>query len=167
MHRAVPVGLILASLLLATPQLAAADGPTNGNVIVPGDHLMPGEQFRITGFNMDPGVALSLRLVSPARSDDLGGTTVAPDGTIDATGVVPSGFPFGYAELQAVSSADGAWSTTVLIGPRAEGPGGTNAAPDDGGRGIALLVLGIGLLIVMFAGASYVRGRSPRSPTRP
>jgi hypothetical protein len=145
-------------LLLGWPGGVAADGPNNGNIIVPVDHLMPGEQFRITGFGIDPGIALSLTLASGQRADTIGTVTVARDGTIETTGVVAGDFPLGYAELRAASAADGTWTTAVLVGPRAEGPGNGNAAAVPG-EAVALLVLAVGILIFVLAAASYVRGR--------
>jgi hypothetical protein len=148
-----------AAALVAGPVPVTADGPNNGNLLVPVDHVLPGEQFRITGFDIDPGITLTVRLISGARSAPLGTITVAPDGTVESTGVVPADFPLGYAELHAASTGEGTWSTAVLVGPRAEGPNAADAGPDDPGQAIALALFALGLAIFAVASFVYLRGR--------
>jgi hypothetical protein len=159
------VAIVCAAIaLFGGPAVVAADGPNNGNLLVPVDHVMPGEQFRITGFDIDPGITLTLSLIAGARSAELGQIKVALDGTVESTAVVPADFPLGYAELHAASDGEGTWSTAVLIGPRAEGPRGVNTVADDPSRTIALIVAALGLVIFVGAGLLYLRSGRRGTP---
>ena len=85
--------------------------------------------------------------------------TVAQDGTIATLALVHVTFPIGYANLAATTPNGGSWSTSVLIGERAEGPGAqpvvSNGSVDD--LVAALAVLAVGLVIFVVAGARYLR----------
>lgn len=119
---------------------------------------MPGETAPLTGADLDEGPVV-MRLEQAAGSAVVGEGVVAADGTLEATIDVPPGFPLGYATL-AVQGDGEAWSTIVLIGPRAEGP-----QPDGAGEGttplnpqvIALVVLAVGIVIFAVAGLRYLR----------
>jgi hypothetical protein len=124
--RPLPLALIAAAaaaLAIALgPGTVLADNPGVGQVLVPADHVMPGETFPVTGYDLDEGISLTLVLTSGATSVDLGSGQVAPDGTLRAIVSLPVSFPNGYAELTATSTDGGRWSTYVLVGQRAEGP---------------------------------------------
>ncbi len=159
----------LAALALAGAAAgnALADEPNSGHLIVPVDHVLPGETFRITGFEIDAGIDLSLQLTSGGTTVELGSAHVALDGTVEASGGVPANFPLGYAELHAVSQADGTWTAVVLIGERAEGP---QAIYPDGPfidvQLMAVLMIGVGLVVFVGASSRYLRGRQ-RETSRP
>jgi hypothetical protein len=150
------VSLATAFLFMLAP-VALADEPTNGRVLVQADHVMPGESAPLAGADLDEG-PIVLVLKVPSRAEHVGEGVVAPDGSLQATLAVPADFPVGHATLEVVGAA-GTWSTTVLIGPRAEGPGGeTGRSPgpiDE--RAIALGVMAIGGLIFVVALARYRR----------
>lgn len=156
------MALVLAATL-AVPEAASADGTGRGRLFVPGDHFDPGATLSISGTELDPGAELVLRLVSGSTTVEVGRATVGDDRTMAATAAVPAGFPAGYAELTATDAAGTSWSTFILIGDRAEGPGATPSGgitPDQ--QTIAFLVLGLGLVVFVMAGVLYVRGRSTK-----
>ena len=152
--RPVALSVTLATwLLLMLAPVALAGEPTNGRVIVQADHVMPGATAPLTGADLDEGpVVLVLKV--PSRAAHVGEGVVAPDGTLQATLAVPPDFPAGHATLEVVGEA-GTWSTNVLIGPRAEGPGSGTGPFDE--RLIALGVMAIGGLIFVVALARYLR----------
>jgi len=142
---------------------ALAGEPTNARVIVQADHVMPGESAPVMGADLDEGpVVLVLKVAS--RAAHVGEGVVAPDGTLQATIAVPPDFPPGHATLEVVGAA-GTWSTSVLVGPRAEGPGSGIEPFDE--RVVALAALVIGSLIFVAALAWYRRrDRRVSSDTR-
>jgi hypothetical protein len=123
---------------------------------VPGDHFDPGESMAVSGTEFDPGVELVLRLVNGSTTAELGRATVADDRTFAATSTVPTTFPTGYAELTATDPGGTTWSTYVLIGDRAEGPGAA-AEPPDVANILALGLFAVGALLFAIAGYRYVR----------
>jgi hypothetical protein len=151
--------LLAIATAAATPALA--DGPSNGQLIVPGDHINPGQPFSITGYDIDPLIELKLTIVSGGRTADLGTVTSDGAGNVTASVVLPSDFPTGYANVTATSVADGQWTTAVLVGERAEGPNGATGAPlDDRAFGLALAA--IGTVLFLIAAVWYVRSRPKR-----
>jgi hypothetical protein len=101
-----------------------------------------------------------LNLPSPAakRTSALGTVVVGVDGTMNATAVMPADFPDGYANVTATSRADGQWLTAVLVGERPEGSGAQEPVAEDPRlRTVALLVLAVGVVIFLAAGARYLR----------
>ena len=158
------VAAVAAALLTgaaAVPSIVLADDPANGQLLVPGDHHLPGESMEITGYGLDPGMALQLTLVNPSQTAALGSATVLTDGTFSAPATVPAAFPTGYADVVATSSnGGGAWKTVILVGERAEGPKPLDpAAAPDHTPTLALVMIGVGLVVILAAGAWYLRGR--------
>jgi hypothetical protein len=150
-------------LLLGTASVTLADEPTNGRVIVQADHVMPGASAPLTGADLDEGPVV-MRLEVASRIAVVGDAVVAPDGTLQATLAVPADFPTGYATLD-VEGEGATWSTVVLIGPRAEGPGGAtgpSAALDE--RALALGVMAVGAVIFIVALVTYYRKGRGTSP---
>ncbi len=152
-------GLLLLAVvaLLASPSVASADGTGRGRLFVPGDHFDPGATLAISGTELDPGAELILRLVNGSTTAELGRATVADDRTFAATATVPVGFPTGYSELTATDPGGSTWSTFILIGDRPEGPRPDATSPDE--QTIALVALGLGIIVFLVAGASFLRGR--------
>jgi len=149
--------LLVAALV---PSFALADSPSNGQLLIPGDHHLPGEAMEVTGYQLDPGIALHLILVSGSRTATLGSATVLADGTFSAPGTVPSDFPTGYAEVVATSPGGGSWKTVILVGERAEGPKPVDAAASSVDMStLGVVMIAIGLVIFVVAAAWYLRGR--------
>jgi hypothetical protein len=116
---------LVAAWLLAGHGLAgtvAADGLTRGQVLVPADHVDPGASFRVSGYDLDEDAPVRIELVRGEVRVELAGTSTAADGTLDVGLLMPESFPTGYAELHVIATGV-TWTTTVLVGDRAEGPG--------------------------------------------
>jgi hypothetical protein len=154
-------GALFALVLLAGS--AVADGPAVGQILVPGDHHLPGETIQLTGYDLDPGAKLAFQLIVPSRTTDLASAVVAADGTVAASAVVPATFPRGYAQVVGTATGGDQWTTTVLIGERAEGPGSQPGAA--GMDPLPLTLLGGGLILFAAAAAWHLRGR--RGPAAP
>jgi hypothetical protein len=154
----VVLAVLVGTTWLAAAAVTYADNPGIGQVIVPGDHVTPGETFQITGYDLDPAAYLAFKLTSGTSSIEVGMARVGDDGTIAKTATLPASFPLGYAQLLATSDGGGQWSTSVLVGERAEGPG-SQAAVDDGiaGRLAGLVLLTLGVVIFSVAGLRYMR----------
>ena len=153
--------LVVAALAAFVPSLALADSPSNGQLLVPGDHHLPGESLEVTGYALDPGMALQLTLVNGSNTVSLGTATVLDDGTFSVPASVPATFPTGYAEVVATSSGGGnTWQTVILVGERAEGPKPVDpAAASTDTSTLGLVMIAIGLAIFLVAAAWYLRGR--------
>lgn len=151
--------LLPLAALLVGPAITRADEPGIGQLVVPADHVMPGETFPVTGYDLDPGASLLLGLSTGSTSIALGTRAVAADGTLSTTVLLPPTFPTGYAELTATSAEGGRWSTFVLVGERAEGPKPPGGAGDAALnlQSIALIVMLVGLVIFVGAGLRYLR----------
>jgi hypothetical protein len=154
--------VVLALLCVLSATAALADSPGRGQLLVPGDHHLPGESMDLTGYQLEPGDQLTFTLTSGGYAITLVKASVGADGTISASAAVPSNYPTGYADVIATNAAGTSWRTTVLIGPRAEGPG---IAVDSGGPFIEPAAIGLAMVVVgliVFAGAGiwFLRGRS-------
>jgi hypothetical protein len=110
----------------------------------------------VSGSDIEEGVQLVLRLTNGPTTAELGSVDVRLDGTFATSVVVPASFPIGYAELTATSPGETIWTTLVLIGKRAEGPGQQAGAQLDEHL-IWLAVLAVGLGIVALATLRYLR----------
>lgn len=160
--------LVLAFWLLASlgfPVAARADNSGVGQLVVPGDHHLPGETIEITGYELDPEARLTFALVSPSASIELARATVAQDGTVATSAVVPMSYPLGYAQVVATAADGGQWTTAVLIGERAEGPDAQQNPPGiDAADRLPWMMLGGGLIVLVVAGAWFLRGRGGSGP---
>jgi hypothetical protein len=154
-----PAALLL--LRLVAPVLA--DEPIIGNILVTTDHVAPGASFGVSGYQLDPGTAVSLTLIQGDRSAMAGSAPVSADGTFSTSAAVPADFVDGYAELVGTGSEGGRWVASVLI----DVDGLPNQAASSGGvdpQIIALIVLAIGLIIFAVAVVSFIRGDARKSP---
>jgi hypothetical protein len=167
MRRALPaVALALVGLGTIAPAGSLADGPSRGQVLVPGDHHLPGESMQITGYDLEPGDQLTFTLERNGSGVILIAATVAGDGTVSTTAAVPTDFPTGYAEVVGSNAGGTLWRTVVLIGERAEGPKPSDAdGPVSDLSTLGIVMVGLGLVIVVAALAWYVGGRRKRSST--
>lgn len=155
-------------VLLATigvPRPVLADGAPQGRIFVPGDHFQPGETITISGSELTDGSVVVVRLTGGPTIVELGRATVAADATLSTTATIPDTFPLGYAELTVRDQNGNEWSTYLLIGDRAEGPGAPSTASGMDERTLWLIVLGIGLIVFVAAAASSLRigRRAPSS----
>jgi len=156
------MSVISRAVVMAVLGWAASTGSAiahhgGGELQVPIDHVMPGQTFPVTGYELDQGAGLIVRITTGQVTIELGRTVVASDGTMAMTASLPVAYPKGYATLTASGDA-GQWSTVVLVGERAEGPGQRPNAPDsNAAQNLALVVLIVGLAIFFLAGARYVR----------
>ena len=164
-------GLLVASVLaahsLARP--LAADEPTRGQILVPADHVDPGATFTVSGYDLDEDAPVRIELVAGDARAELGTATTAPDGTLDVDVPLPSTFPIGYATVL-VHALGTTWSTTVLVGDRAEGPGGSASGAPLDWIPLALVLAGtatFALAVWMFARAGRRRARSHDGPADP
>jgi len=97
---------------------------------VPADHVDPGASFRVSGYDLDEDAPVRIDLVRGDVRVELASTSTAADGTLDVGLRMPASFPTGYAELHVIATGV-TWSTTLLVGDRAEGPGGTGVINGD------------------------------------
>jgi hypothetical protein len=155
---------VIVAAIAASPVLA--DSPSNGQLIVPGDHINPGETFSITGYDIDPLIDLDLAIASGGRTAQLGTVKTDGAGNMSASVQLPADFPTGYANVTATSLADGQWTTAVLVGERAEGPTAQPGGAPLDDRVFGLLLAGIGTVLFLVAAAWYVRTRPKGTPTR-
>jgi hypothetical protein len=136
-------------------------------VLVPVDHVMPGETFPLTGADLGEGALVTFQLKQEELVVPLGRITAGPDGHFESTLDLPASFPVGYAQLVGSSSDGSEASTWILVGERTE----ATPPPPDGsgwGRGRTLIVLGLvfGLLaaalglVAMRSGSGVRRGSS-------
>lgn len=156
-RRPARVVLLLALLALAGPGGVAADGPTVGNIVVHADHVLPGGTFLLTGTDLDESATVTVRLTSGESAAQLGTVHTAADGSLSADLVVPASFPNGYAEL-AASSVGTTWTTIMLVGERAEGPG-AQPSPGEDASDASLLTIAAALVLLAIAGAGLVMFR--------
>jgi hypothetical protein len=155
----------LAAWLLAGHGLAgaaAADGPTRGQVLVPADHVDPGAGFTVSGNDLDEEAPFRIEIVRGEVRVELARGSTAADGTLDIDLVMPASFPTGYAELHVIATGV-TWTTTVLVGDRAEGPGGIGVLDDGTDWLLWVLVVG-GAMLLAFILLRSVRGGVRAAP---
>lgn len=100
--------------------MAAAHSGGTPTLIVPVDHVNPGEQFPVIGADLGSDAEITLRLVQGDRSVELGTVVAGPDGHFETQLRLPADFPPGYAELVASGDDGSRTSTYLLSGPRTD-----------------------------------------------
>jgi len=100
-----------------------AHGGGGASLIVPIDHINPGEGFPVIAADFGPQSAVTFSIVATERSAALGSATAGPDGHFDAHFDLPADFPLGYADLVARADDGSQTDVYVLVGPA------TNATP--------------------------------------
>ena len=108
----------------------------------------------MTGYDLDEEAPVRIELVAEKRRAELGTATTAADGTLDVEVLLPASFPTGYATLL-VHALGTTWSTTVLVGDRAEGPGGSATAASVDWVSLGLVLAGTAIFAI--AAVSFVR----------
>jgi hypothetical protein len=112
------VAVLLAALL--APGHARAHAGGEPLIIVPLDHVTPGQSFPVTAADLGPWSLVSFRIVKSDRSVPLGRRRAGPDGHFQTSLVLPAAFPDGYAQLIAKGSDGSAAATWILVGGRTE-----------------------------------------------
>src|SRR5919108_2561576 len=93
----VTVGMLLVSL---TTPVASAHFGGGAYIIVPLDHVTPGQTFDVIGADLTPQARLSFRVVRDGEDFPLvSNVTTGADGHFSATVAVPSTYPNGYSLL--------------------------------------------------------------------
>jgi hypothetical protein len=110
--------LCLAGLLGAGGAVAHSGGEPY--IIVPVDHILPGQTFDVIAADMGPDAEVRFEISTEQRVVPLATATAGPDGHFQTTLSLPSDFPTGYAELLAVGNDGSRASTWVLVGLRTE-----------------------------------------------
>jgi hypothetical protein len=145
---------VLLSLALLAALLAPGHAPAHEGgeplVLVPVDHVMPGDTFPLTGADLGEGALVTFELKQEELVVPLGRVTAGPDGHFQSTLDLPSTFPDGYAQLVASSSDGSEASTWILVGERTEA---TPAPPDGSGWGRGQTLIALGLVVGLVAAA--------------
>ena len=164
------VGLVAtwATLMLAQQTPAAAHFGGGAYILVPADHVNPGEEFDVIGGDLTANSKVDFRFIRDARATTLpGDVTSGPDGHFTARLTMPPTYPSGYAMLVAEAADGTQTSTWVLVGPR------TESTPAPPGRppwwaDPSVVVLGIAIVggAGMLGYAVVRRRQSQRLPVR-
>jgi hypothetical protein len=153
--------------LLAVVTTGAVNAHPGGpeEIIVVGDHVDPGQTFRLLASFIEPAVEVTVTVVTGSTVFDLGSVTVDAAGSFDVSLTLPPEVPHGYAELHLSQPNEGDAATVFLIGPR---DGSTPAAPAVAGGSVfesqaGALVLFVGTLVgIAVIGSLLIRsGRRP------
>jgi hypothetical protein len=118
--------LALALGLLAAPATVSAHFGGAASIIVPLDHINPGESFPVIAADLGASAGVTFQLQRTDRTLDLGRVTAGADGHFQSTFDLPADFPAGYVELVAASDNGSRASTWILVGARTAS---TPAAP--------------------------------------
>jgi hypothetical protein len=111
--------LLLAFLLsVAWAATAAAHEGGSASVIVPADHINPGEVFSLIASDFGPDAVVQFSIVSAGTTVAMGSATAGPDGHFETNLELPAGFPTGGADLIAVGDDGTRTITHVQVGPR-------------------------------------------------
>jgi hypothetical protein len=154
----------LLSLLSAAPMLGHFGA--SAYIIVPADHVLPGEPFEVVGADLTPNSNVTFTVQREGVTTTLEGSASGPDGHFTATLTIPEDFPGGYAQLFATATDGTATSTWVLVGARTAStppPPGTLPAWADPSV-LVLVVLVVGALGLV--GFMLLRRRAATAPVR-
>lgn len=161
------VGLWLLACAVAPPSILAHFGGS-AYILVPVDHVNPGERFDVIGGDLTPNSNVEFRFERDESTVPVPGTvTSGPDGHFTATLVMPATFPTGYALLVAEAADGTQTSTWVLVGARTSQ---TPSAPGQPAWWFDPSVIVLGIAVAGGAGAlgyAFWRRRQPeRVPLR-
>lgn len=144
MHRltSLATGSLLA-LLLAAPVAAHFGG--EAFILVPGDHVNPGQTFEVIVADLTPGARVDLIVLENGDQPVPVGSAVSDtQGHFSTTGTLPADFPNGYVEIVATAEDGTSVSTWMLVGPRTSETGAPPvAAATDAGLDPSLIMLGV------------------------
>jgi hypothetical protein len=105
-------------LALAVPAAVSAHFGGAASIIVPLDHINPGESFPVIAADLGANAGVSFQLQRTDRTLNLGRVTAGSDGHFQSTFDLPTDFPLGYVELVAASDDGSRASTWILVGSR-------------------------------------------------
>jgi hypothetical protein len=152
------LGILLAALL--APGAVQSHPGGEPLVVVPVDHVLPGESFPLTGADLGPDAVVTFQLNQEDRVASLGRITAGPDGHLAGTFAVPASFPVGYTQLVASSSDGSEASVWILVGERTEAtpppPGGSGWGRE---RTLIVLALVVGLVAAALGLVAMRSGR--------
>ena len=155
----------LTCLVLAfTPIAALAHGGGTPSLLVPGDHVVPGESFTVQADDFDPAVALQIAIKRDSTAVDLGHAVTDVDGHANVTVRLPASYPFGHAEVIATGDDGTLASTWIRVGDSTYmSPGGGSSGDRSiGSAAVLLAVVALGILIGVRL--LVVGGRRRRTP---
>jgi hypothetical protein len=166
---------ILAAATLATAVMAvpvAAHFGASAYIIVPADHVLPGEPFEVVGADLTPNSNVTFTMNREGVTTTLDGSASGPDGHFTATLTLPRDFPGGYAQLFATATDGTSTSTWVLVGARSADtpppPGTMPVWADPSVLVLVVLVLGaLGLVGFMVLRRRPTTAPSPAKISRP
>lgn len=125
------VSLMWLAMVVAALTSAAAvlgHGANSAYILIPVDHVNPGEPFEVIAGDMGPNATVAFRLERDEETALLSEATAGSDGHFTTTLTMPAEFPAGYAMLVAEAADGTTTSTWVLVGPR------TSATPSPPGQ---------------------------------
>jgi hypothetical protein len=124
------MSLILASLWIVLGAVAPPEGFGHGGaapyILVPNDHVTPGEPFDVIAGDMSANNRVSFRLERDQLAVQLSSAVAGQDGHFTTQLAVPQDFPGGYSLLVAEADDGTSTSTWILVGART---GATPAPP--------------------------------------
>ena len=156
------LGPVLAIAGLAT--VASAHGGGSPSLLVPLDHVVPGQSFEVQADDFEAAVNLRMSVTRDATTLDLGDAVTDADGHATVVGVLPGSYPFGYAEVTAAGDDGSRAGTWIRVGDS------TYVSPVDASRGgVKLgpevwLLAGAAIAITVLGGLAFVAARRNRSP---
>jgi hypothetical protein len=169
-ERSITVALViglLASFVVAAN--AAGHFGAAAYIIVPADHVLPGQPFEVIGADLTPNSTVSFAMLREGETTALDDSASGPDGHFNATLTLPASFPVGYAQLFATATDGTSTSTWVLVGARSSStppaPGTPAVWADPSVLLLVVLVIGaVGLvgLMLLRRRTSVVQPRSQR-----
>jgi hypothetical protein len=112
---------VLALALFSVALVAAAASAHEGAepfILVPGDHIVPGQPFEVIASDLAPNSTIEITLAVDERVDQLDEVVSGADGHFSTTVTVPDSFPVGYAQIFAIDADGSEASTWVLVGER-------------------------------------------------
>jgi hypothetical protein len=152
--------LILALLGAGNVSAHLGGGPF---IIVPTDHLFPGQPFDVVAADMGPDSNVTFEIARDELVVQLQGAKAGSDGHFTASLSLPADFPTGYALLTAVGDDGAQASTWVLVGERTESTPATPPGQGPWWADPSVLVLGV-FLVGAATVLTYMALRSRSKP---
>jgi hypothetical protein len=161
--------IALRSLALASLVLHLLGGTSSAHfggeafILVPLDHVLPGQTFEIIVADLTPGSTIQLTAVQNGVSVPVGTAQSDAEGHFTTSATLPADYPHGYFELVATAGDGTQASTWVLAGPRTSETGNAPAPTTSGGTIDPSLVVLLVLVGGSVAAAGYVALRRARA----
>ncbi len=150
---------------MAAPASALAHQGGEPLLVIPVDHIVPGETFPVVAADLGPESAVTIEIATADGVVPLGTVTTGPDGHFQTVLVMPSAVDEGYLLISARAADGSEASTWVRIGQAGESPAATPSSnPGFWVDPSLLLLIGGAALAVA---AWFVRSRRTRSSVHP